>query len=108
MAHLELRSKYIRLSVRIIAMVALVSLAVIFLSGAIYIFIHAGHDCAVKPCSLCPFILGKQLIEHVGRVVAVVGVLAVAAYAMRNLWEWFCRSLKYPVNLIEFNIRMNN
>jgi hypothetical protein len=108
MTHLALRNKYVSSAARITAMVILVGFIVASFGVTALAVIHAGHDCVERLCSLCPCILGKRLTEQIGKIIAVVGILSAAVYVMRNFGEWFNLSRKYPVNLIESNVRMNN
>jgi hypothetical protein len=108
MADSALRGKYIRPSTRIIAVVILVGFVVASFAVTALTIIHAGHNCAEKLCSLCPFILGKRLTEQLGRIVVVIAILSAALYAVRSSREQSNRFAAFPINLIEFNIRMND
>jgi hypothetical protein len=101
-------SKYISPAVRVIAMVILIGFVTISFAASLYIILHAGHNCTENLCTPCPCIAGKRLIEQVGRIIAVIGILAVIVCVMRKFGEWLYLSRKYPINLIESNIRMNN
>jgi H+/Cl- antiporter ClcA len=108
MTHPSQQNKYISPAVRIIAIVILTGFIVVSFAVTAVTIIHAGHNCVENLCSLCPCIPGKRLTEQVARVAVLVGILVALLYVMRNFGVWFSLSRKYPINLIEAGIRMNN
>jgi len=67
---------------RIISMMIIVSFAVLLIAP-IYTIIYAGHDCVEELCSLCPFILIKYILWHIGGLFAFDIMLRVT-FAVLN------------------------
>jgi quinol-cytochrome oxidoreductase complex cytochrome b subunit len=95
-------------AVRVIAMIILVSFAVVSFYGAIYILMHAGHDCTERPCTLCPCILAKPFAEMFGAFNAAGLIFAVGLLALFVIGDSLDFSRKHTLNLIKSKIRMNN